>query len=125
MTPETSIRFASLLLGSILAAGCASKKVAVAPPPAPAPSAGPAQQAPQARPATAPQASPRQTSPTQVASSRTPSAETKARIQDLLNRIQDAYFDYNENKLRPDAETALRADAATLSQICTTIQTTN
>jgi peptidoglycan-associated lipoprotein len=46
-----------------------------------------------------------------------PSAPTKARIQDLLNRIQDAYFDYNQNNLRPDAETALRADALNLSEI--------
>jgi peptidoglycan-associated lipoprotein len=46
-----------------------------------------------------------------------PSAETKARIQELLNRIQDAYFDYNEHNIRPDAERALRADANTLSEI--------
>jgi peptidoglycan-associated lipoprotein len=46
-----------------------------------------------------------------------PSAETKARIQELLNRIQDAYFDYNEHNLRSDAQAALRSDAQTLSLI--------
>ena len=46
-----------------------------------------------------------------------PDAATRARIQDLLNRIQDAYFDYNKHTLRPDAETALRSDAQTLSDI--------
>jgi peptidoglycan-associated lipoprotein len=49
--------------------------------------------------------------------SRMPDAATRARIQDLLNRIQDAYFDYNKHTLRPDAETALRSDAQTLSEI--------
>jgi peptidoglycan-associated lipoprotein len=46
-----------------------------------------------------------------------PDAATRARIQDLLNRIQDAYFDYNKHTLRPDAETALRSDAQTLAEI--------
>ena len=43
-----------------------------------------------------------------------PDAATRARIQDLLNRIQDAYFDYNNHTLRPDAEAALKNDATTL-----------
>lgn len=46
-----------------------------------------------------------------------PDADTRARIQDLLNRIQDAYFDYNKHILRSDAETALQADAKTLADI--------
>jgi peptidoglycan-associated lipoprotein len=46
-----------------------------------------------------------------------PDAATRARIQDLLDRIQDAYFDYNEHNLRPDAEAALRSDAQTLALI--------
>jgi peptidoglycan-associated lipoprotein len=49
--------------------------------------------------------------------SRTPDAATRAQIQDLLNRIQDAYFDYDKHVLRPDAETALKTDAQTLGQI--------
>jgi len=46
-----------------------------------------------------------------------PDAATRARIQDLLNRIQDAYFDYNQHTLRPDAEAALKMDAQTLADI--------
>jgi peptidoglycan-associated lipoprotein len=49
--------------------------------------------------------------------SRGPDAGTIARIQDLLNRIQDAYFDYNQHTLRPDAEAALKTDAQTLADI--------
>src|SRR6202040_3239704 len=48
---------------------------------------------------------------------RMPDAATRARIQDLLNRIQDAYFDYNKHTLRPDAETTLKSDAQTLADI--------
>jgi len=46
-----------------------------------------------------------------------PDAETKIRIQDLLNRIQDAYFDYDKHEIRADAQSALREDARTLSTI--------
>jgi len=49
--------------------------------------------------------------------SRMPDAATRARIQDLLNRIQDAYFDYDKHTLRPDAEVALKQDAQTLADI--------
>jgi len=46
-----------------------------------------------------------------------PSAETKATIQSLLDRIQDIYFDYDKHVLRPDAESTLQADAQTLREI--------
>jgi peptidoglycan-associated lipoprotein len=46
-----------------------------------------------------------------------PDAATRARIDELLARIQDAYFDYDRHILRPDAEEALRADAKTLGLI--------
>jgi peptidoglycan-associated lipoprotein len=49
--------------------------------------------------------------------SNTPDAATKQRIQDLLNRIQDAYFDYDKQALRPDAEIALQSDAKMLTQV--------
>jgi peptidoglycan-associated lipoprotein len=100
---------------SVLWTGCA-KKVASKTPPPPAPISSPSA-ATTAR-STPQQAAPQQ--PYQRASdipSRMPDAATRARIQDLLNRIQDAYFDYNQHTLRPDAETALRSDAQTLSEI--------
>jgi peptidoglycan-associated lipoprotein len=46
-----------------------------------------------------------------------PDTATKLRIQDLINRIQDAYFDYDKHTLRPDAVNTLQADAKTLAQI--------
>jgi peptidoglycan-associated lipoprotein len=96
--------------------GCA-RKVAVAKPPtaplASAPTAEPARSVPAAVPTTPA----RPASPIQAVSNRMPDAATRARIQDLLNRIQDAYFDYNQQNIRPDAEAALRNDAQTLSQI--------
>jgi len=35
----------------------------------------------------------------------------------LLDRIQDAYFDYNKHAIRPDAEAALKQDGQTLADI--------
>jgi peptidoglycan-associated lipoprotein len=46
-----------------------------------------------------------------------PDAPTRVRIQELLDRIQDAYFDYDKHSIRPDAEVALKADAQTLADI--------
>jgi len=93
------------------------KKVASAPPPPPAPSvATPSTRAATAssRPAQTPASnyqSARNTTP------RTPDAATRAQIQELLNRIQDAYFDYDKHDLRTDAQTALKSDAQTLAEI--------
>src|SRR6266853_1319279 len=39
------------------------------------------------------------------------------RIQDLLDRIQDAYFDYDKHTIRPDAEATLKQDGQTLADI--------
>jgi peptidoglycan-associated lipoprotein len=100
---------------SVLWTGCA-KKVASKTPPPPAPISTPAA-------ATTARSTPQQAAPQQPyqrasdAPSRMPDAATRARIQDLLNRIQDAYFDYNKHTLRPDAENALRSDAQTLSEL--------
>lgn len=46
-----------------------------------------------------------------------PSAATKARIDELLARIEDAYFDYDKHSLRPDAITALQSDSTELRDI--------
>jgi peptidoglycan-associated lipoprotein len=48
---------------------------------------------------------------------RTPNAATRARIDTLLARIEDAYFDYNKYSLRPDAIQALQADSSELRDI--------
>jgi peptidoglycan-associated lipoprotein len=98
---------------SVTFIGCAKKTpVAKAPPP---PVSQPAPAATVARSTPA-----RSYSQPAVASStpnRYPDAATRVQIQDLLNRIQDAYFDYNQHTLRPDAEAALKKDAQTLADI--------
>ncbi|MGA3027960.1 MAG: OmpA family protein [Bryobacteraceae bacterium] len=96
-----------------LTTACQKKMAAVKPPPPPRTESAAAATTP-ARPAVAPAAT-----PTAVAANanRMPDTATKARIQDLLNRIQDAYFDFNRHNIRPDAQAALAADAKTLGDI--------
>ena len=94
----------------IFLSGC-NKQVAAAKPPAPPPVA-------EARSTPPPPA--RSSTYQPVASVQrptTPDAATKARIQDLINRLQDAYFDYDQHTLRNDSEAALQADAKELSDI--------
>lgn len=92
--------------------GC-KKKVASTPPPPPYNGGNQTASTP-SRSTPAPAARSTETASTP---SRMPDAATRARIQDLLNRIQDAYFDFDKHTLRPDAETALKSDAQTLSEI--------
>jgi len=92
------------------------KNVAAKPPQTPAPVATTAPQSRSNSSASRSSAA----SPYQSASnnpSRMPDAATRARIQDLLNRIQDAYFDYDKHTIRPDAQAALKTDAQTLGDI--------
>jgi len=105
-----------LCTGVLLVEGCAKKVVASAP----TKSEPVATRAPQIakapeRPALSAPARPSQTA--ENSTPRVPDQATQARIQDLLNRIQDAYFDYNTANIRSDAQTALQADAKTLSDI--------
>jgi peptidoglycan-associated lipoprotein len=99
----------------LFAGACAKKPVvAAAPAPAPAAAAAPAPQPTRA-------AAPARTQPAtrQVAQtpSRYPDATTRARIDELIGRIQDAYFDYNKHTLRPDAVSTLNADSKELATI--------
>ena len=48
---------------------------------------------------------------------RYPNAATRARIDELLAKIEDAYFDYDKASLRPDALKALQADSTELRDI--------
>ncbi|MBZ5608683.1 MAG: OmpA family protein [Acidobacteriia bacterium] len=95
--------------------GACKKNVAAKTPPAPTPAASTATTA-----ATTPPARRAEQRPSQTAAntrSRMPDAATRARIQDLLNRIQDAYFDYDRHTIRADAQAALKTDAQTLADI--------
>src|ERR1051326_2748677 len=106
------IAIASLTL---LGAACAKKKVAAAPPPPPPPS----ETSSPSRPSS-PQAVITSSNPTPAATSPKPAypdAATRARIDQLLARIEDAYFDYDKHTLRPDAVKALQADSTELRDI--------
>jgi peptidoglycan-associated lipoprotein len=46
-----------------------------------------------------------------------PDAATRARIETLLARVEDAYFDYDKHTLREDAIKALGADSTELRDI--------
>jgi peptidoglycan-associated lipoprotein len=100
--------------GSLLGAACAKKKVAAATPP-PAPAVTSPAPAPSSQPARASNSS----SPAPVAqpASRYPDAATRARINELLARIEDAYFDYDRATLRADAVKALEGDSKELRDI--------
>jgi len=100
---------------ALLTAACAKKKVAFAPPSPPSPAAARA-----ATPKPAPP--PVRTATTQPPAATTPAprypnATTRARIDQLLAKIEDAYFDYDKYSLRPDALKALQADSTELRDI--------
>jgi len=106
--------FTAILAAATLAftAACQKKVAALKPPPPPVQTAT-------TTPPPAPHAVEPMPARTSVAANenRMPDAATRARIQDLLNRIQDAYFDFDRHNIRPDAQTALAADAKTLGEI--------
>ena len=98
-------------------AGCAKKKVASAPPPPPPPSSQPAAQQPASQPSQRAAATPARQSPPEAVKPRMPDAATRARIDELLARIEDAFFDYDKSTLREDAVKALQADSTELRNI--------
>ena len=100
---------------TMIGAGCAKKKVAAAaPPPPPTPAAtSPSNSTP--APA---RSTPSTPAPTAAAVKPTyPDAATRARIDQLLARIEDAYFDYDQHTLRADAIKALQSDSTELRDI--------
>jgi peptidoglycan-associated lipoprotein len=100
---------------TLLAAACA-KKITVGPPPPPAPAPASAitpQPAPPPLVHAAAAIPPAATWP----APKYPNAVTRARIDQLLAKIEDAYFDYDKYSLRPDALQALQVDSAELRDI--------
>src|SRR5262249_21745500 len=103
MNPNRVLTLAALAAASIIGVGC-HKKVAATPPTTPA--ATPAAQATapaRTTEARIPAARPQQAS-AEAPRSRYPDAATVKRIEELLARIQDAYFDYDKHLLRKDAQ---------------------
>jgi peptidoglycan-associated lipoprotein len=101
---------------SIIGVGCAKKKVAAITPNTP-----PVHEV--TTPGTPAASTPARETPSTPAStpstprSNMPDAATRARIDQLLARIEDAYFDYDKHTLRPDAIKALEGDSSELRDI--------
>jgi len=110
---EAAVILAAAL--SMMATGCSKKVAAKAPV---APTQQPAVSTPSA-PAPRPveQAASRPSTPAPAVRPNYPDAATRARIDQLLARIEDAYFDYDRHTLRPDAVKALQADSTELRDI--------
>jgi peptidoglycan-associated lipoprotein len=103
---------------ALIGIGCAKKKVAAqAPPPPAAPAAAPAERPQQSTPPVRAAVNSATPAPAVQLPPRTPNAQTRARIDTLLSRIEDAYFDYDKHTLRPDAIKALEADSSELRDI--------
>ena len=112
---QTATLIAVIAVG-MLTASCAKKKVAATPPSPPTPAVTAAAPAQSTRtPARSAEARPPAATPTPNPSY--PPAATRARIDQLLARIEDAYFDYDKASLRPDAMKALEADSTELRDI--------
>jgi peptidoglycan-associated lipoprotein len=115
MTKTRGLILMAVATLTMIGAGCAKKKVATAPPPAPPPSERPASNSSAASPVQRAESNP---TPAQPASRPVyPDAATRKRIDDLLARIEDAYFDYDQHTLRQDAIKALESDSTELRDI--------
>ena len=99
---------------SLMVAGCSKKVAPQANTAPPRPTSTPA---PESRPTVAAERPASRPAETPAPRSSTPDAATRARIDQLLARIEDAYFDYDQHTLRPDAVKALQADSTELRDI--------
>jgi peptidoglycan-associated lipoprotein len=115
MNPAQKRTLIAVATLTFLMAACA-KKVAVAPPPPPPP---PATSAEARKRAALPQARTATTQPTSASTPapKYPNVVTRDRIDQLLAKIEDAYFDYNKAFLRADALKTLVADSTELRDI--------
>jgi peptidoglycan-associated lipoprotein len=114
MKSRKTILIAAVATLALAGAACTKKVAAVKPPAPPAPAA-PTVSTPTPQPA-----APSRTETTPTASTpapRYPDAKTRARIEELLARISDAYFDYNKSALRQDALSTLQSDSTELRNI--------
>ena len=113
MTKTREVAMVAIATLTLVVAGCSKKKVAAATPapPQPAPATRSTPAATQPRAAVTPPAQAEARKPDY------PDAATRARIDQLLARIEDAYFDYDKHTLRPDAVQTLEADSKELRDI--------
>jgi peptidoglycan-associated lipoprotein len=106
-----------VVAAGMMMAACGTKKVAVQPPPPPAQPTAVAANRTAPTPAYTPRPATETTAPAETATNRYPDKATRDRIDVLLGRISDAYFDYDQHTLRPDAVTTLQTDSTELRDI--------
>jgi len=111
-SPKLLLMLSAVAVMSLVGAGC-KKNAAMAPP---APPAAPVAAVSAPKPTPAPMRA-AVTPPAARPAPNYPPAATRARIDELLAKIEDAYFDYNKATIRPDAVKALQADSAELRDI--------
>jgi peptidoglycan-associated lipoprotein len=118
MTDFRKLLAVPLFAVSVLVVGCGQKKVAVQPPPpTPQPTVTASNQTPPERELTPRTSAPSTATPPAQQTSRYPDSATRERIDVLLGRISDAYFDYDKHTLRPDAVQTLQGDSVELRDI--------
>jgi peptidoglycan-associated lipoprotein len=94
-----------------LMSGCHKKVASAAPPPPPPPAAREAPAPPPPAPARAATPAP---TPAPRAEARPEPVRTSKQLADYLNKLLDAYFDYDKSELRADAQTALNTNSSEL-----------
>jgi peptidoglycan-associated lipoprotein len=94
----------------LVTSGC-HKKAAMAPPPPPPPA--PTREAP-APPPERPKPTVAEARPAPAPAPPVATEHTQQTLADYLNRLLDAYFDYNQAELRSDAQTALNKNSSEL-----------
>jgi peptidoglycan-associated lipoprotein len=100
----------------LMSAGCAKKKVIAKAPSQPEPAATATTNTPQTTPPAHP--APAASAPARATqASNYPDKATRDRIDTLIGRISDAYFDYDKSALRPDAMSTLQKDSTELRDI--------
>jgi peptidoglycan-associated lipoprotein len=117
MKISRGVLLASAAAVVLFAAGCTKKTVAKSTPQAPTPTTATERPEPQAPTPPRPVSQPPQQQAATTPASRLPDAATRVRIDQLLARIEDAYFDYNQHNLHPDAIKSLQADSTELRDI--------
>ncbi len=118
MTAFCKLSVIPIVATFVLVAGCGTKKVALQPPPPQPPSITATDRTPASPGLT--DRTPASTTPNTAPStdvSRYPDQATRDRIDTLLARISDAYFDYDKHTLRPDAVSTLQTDSVELRDI--------
>jgi peptidoglycan-associated lipoprotein len=118
MTNFRNLLVIPMIAAGMMGVGCDKKVALQPPPPPPQPTVTASTQNNSNAGLTNRTAPPAPTPmPAPAAASRYPDKATRDRIDTLLGRISDAYFDYDKHTLRPDAVSTLQADSTELRDI--------